>query len=83
MPNDDIISCDIDSDIVTFLNNNIRLISINLNNVNLDNFGDCDPKTIIKEYIYTYIYIKKNRDKELLSVQWNQTGAWECCMFAC
>ena len=46
--NDDIVSGDIDSDIVTFFSNGICLKSINLNNINTnhDNFDDHDPETI-------------------------------------
>ena len=46
--NDDIVFCDIDSDIVTFFSEDIGLNRINLNNAKLDdeNLDDCDSEII-------------------------------------
>ena len=87
--NNDIVSGDIDTDIVTFFRNGKALNSVNLTNINLDddNFDYYDPKTINHiRLIALYNRFKQNKrykrqkGKELMPAAWHRTRRWDWCM---
>ena len=87
--NNDITFDYIDSDIVRFLGDEMAILSIGLNNINLDdvNFGEDDPEIIVHVRLMAWRKtceqrkaFKEELSKELMLVAWHPKRLWDWCV---
>ena len=82
---DDILFFDKDSGNVTFSNDEVGILSVNLNNINIDdaNVYKYDPETIIHaRLVVWYKRIKQHKafQKDIMLVAWYPTRSLDWCM---